>query len=481
MHQEVGWRPHEGPQTRFLASPVFEALYGGSRGGGKSDCLLYGGLRQVHHPKYRALILRRTFPELRELIDRSHDLFPRLGGAWVASEKRWVFPSGSTFEFGYGETLDEIQQYRGQQYTYIAYDEIGLVADQKVWLTLLTSIRHTSEGLVKMARCSANPGGKGHGWLRKRFINACPPDGTPIVDDIGNTRAFFQAKVYDNPSIIEKDPQYVKMLESLPDTMRRQELEGDWNSGTGLAFEELNQKIHFVPPRKAAPWEMVFASLDWGWSHAFSVGVYLVQADGVILKMDTITGRKLIPEQIVARVKAGLETLGLGFTDIRYTVSGSDVKIQDKARGNWGPSVSEQFQQYGWQLINADQNRVSGYQNMLRYLTWKPATPPLFRFMDTLGNRKCFDQLESMVVDPDFPNDVLKVDADPLTGEGGDDHYDETRYALMSRPVTPKEPQKYHDRIDRALAKNQEQEKQPSPFTKRHPGITTKDRTERIV
>ncbi len=497
IREEVGWRPHPGPQTRFLANPAFEVLYGGAAGGGKTDCLLYGGLRQVHIPGFRALFLRKTFPELREVMDRTQGTFKRLGGEWVASDKRWRFPSGAYYEFGYCDTWADVQQYQGQEFQYIAYDELGLIAEERLWLFLQSRCRSTNPNIRAMMRASANPGGAGHGWLKKRFVKTCEPDGTvlvlpqePVLMPDGSylnlpplTRAYVHARVWDNPSLIENNPQYISILKNLPAVLRRQLLEGDWSAGSGLAFEELNELQHFEKARPIAPWENVFAAFDWGYGHRFSAGLYLVQGDGDVLKVDTVSGRKLIPAQIVDRVQSRFADLGVPFHRLQYTVAGSDIKAQDKAKGNWGPSITEQFMQAGWMTINATPARIAGYQNMLHYLTWNQSKKPRFRFMDTPGNRQCFEQLEAMVVDPDSPDDVLKVDTDLTTGEGGDDFYDETRYALMSRPITPRLPKTARDRInqERLFAKAQEAEKQGTPWASRNPGLVTKDRTERVV
>lgn len=486
---EAAWKPHPGKQTKFLANPAFEVLYGGAAGGGKTDCLIYGGLRQVHIPGFRALFLRKTFPELREVMDRTQGIFRRFGGEWVASEKRWKFANGqSSYEFGYCETWTDVQQFQGQEFQYIAYDELGQIPEERIWLFLMSRCRSTNPSIQAMMRASANPGGAGHGWLKKRFVKPCPPDGQVMVMPTEPglpplTRAYVQAKVWDNPSLVENNPQYIAILKSLPTVLRQQLLEGDWSAGSGLAFEELHESAHFEKARPIEPWENVFASLDHGFTHRFSVGLYVVQANGDVLKVDTITGRKMIPEQIVERVRERFLELGVPFHRLSYTVSGSDTKAREISRGNWGPSVREQFFAAGWNLINADQARSAGYQNMLHYLTWNDQKKPKFRFMDTPGNRKCFEQLEAMTVDPDSPDDVLKVDVDPLTGEGGDDFYDETRYALMSRPVISRKPNATQDRInqERIFAKAQEPEKQSTPWAARHPGLISRERTDRTV
>jgi hypothetical protein len=138
----------------------------------------------------------------------------------------------------------------------------------------------------------------------------------------------------------------------------------------------------------------------------------------------------MVPTEIVDRVRSLLDLYGTGFLRLAYTVAGADVKIVDRARGNYGPSVLEQFMENGWYgLMPADQNRPGGYSNLLQHLH-----DGTLAFCDTPGNREVLKQLMGLVTDPDAPNDVLKVDVDPVTGEGGDDWYDMLRYGAMSRP-----------------------------------------------
>jgi hypothetical protein len=126
-----------------------------------------------------------------------------------------------------------------------------------------------------------------------------------------------------------------------------------------------------------------------------------------------------------------LKSHGLTFHNLSYTVAGSDVKIREEARGNYGPSVLEQFMSLGWfGIMVADQGRVAGYSNLLQYLHDKNLA-----FCDTPGNRLGVEQMLGLVVDPDAPNTILKTDVNPTTGEGGDDWTDALRYGAMSRPT----------------------------------------------
>ena len=177
----VLWAPHPGPQSAFLSSMAYEALYGGQAGGGKSDALLYGALRQVHYPRYRALILRRTFPELRELMDRALTTFGQTRGRWTEQSKRWTWPSGATVEFGYCATFADALQYQGQEFTFIGFDELGQIQEERVWTYLMSRCRQSAPDLVLQMRASANPGGPGHAWIKARFVDRCPVPGA-VVD-----------------------------------------------------------------------------------------------------------------------------------------------------------------------------------------------------------------------------------------------------------------------------------------------------------
>lgn len=435
--QRVGWKPHPGPQTSFLMSQAYDVGYGGSLGGGKTDALVHGGLRYAHHPKCRALFLRRTFKELRGVIDKTILEFNAMyGDCWVASENRFKLPSGATYEFGYLESFLDVQQYVGQEYTYIAFDQLEQMPDDRAWTTLLTRLRTTATDIVLMARSSFNPGGVGHGWIKRRYIAPCPPDGTPIFDEHGNTRAFFQATLYDNPTLMKADPGYERRLMALPPTLRDQMLYGKWDVGEGIAFPGLTAKPPYVT-RAKAPTGRLGSAFDWGYGHKWSFGIYQTLPGGVVERVDGVTGRRQTPTEIAERCLDLIRSrLGpdASFADVGPTFAGWDVKQRENARGNAGPSVSEQFMQYGWVLVPADIRRIAGYTNMLMYLDASRGAP-LFTFQNTPGNRIAVEQLMEMATDPDSPNDVLKVDVNPQTGEGGDDIYDEIRYFLMSRPL----------------------------------------------
>lgn len=432
--QDVLWSPHKGPQSAFLASTAYECLYGGQVGGGKSDCLIFGSLRQVHHPMYKALILRRTFPELRELMDRALAVFPQIGGEWNEQAKRYRWPQGAITEFGYCETYKDVLQYQGKQFTEIDFDELGQVAEERIWTYLMTRNRAAADGLVLRMRASANPGGAGHHWIKRRFIDQCPPDGTPITVKNGLTRAFVKATIWDNPTLVENDPLYIERLKELPELEYKWLAEGDWNAGGGLAFPELGDSDrYFVQPTRVPDHWRIFGAFDWGYAHPFAFGVFAVDESGGVYLIDSCHGRHLQPPEIAERWKRTIAAHNLTGR-LKMVVAGHDCWADIKARGERTPTLAEQFYTQGFILKKANISRIAGVQNMRNYFAARAGGTPRFRMFDTIGNRKTLEVLQNRIADPDDIEDVLKVDADE-SGVGGDDAYDMVRYGLASRPI----------------------------------------------
>ena len=447
--QSVIWQPNPGPQTSFLQATEFECLYGGAAGGGKTDAALFGGLRYIHVPDYKALFLRKTFPELAEVIDRSM-VFRHLGGKWNEQKKRWRFPSGAVYEFGYFDRWEHHMRYQGQEYQYITWDELGACAEERFWTFLQSRCRSTNPNLRPMMRATANPGGSGHAWLKKRFVDICGEDGSRLYTDTKTKlqRRFIPARLADNPTLDLNDPSYRQRLESLPDVLRKQLLHGDWGAAVGMALEELQRNTHMVDVTPVPSHWGYFASFDWGFSHPAAYGIFAIGPEKQVILVDSLHLWRKTPLEIVERIDEKLEQLGN--PPIRYTVAGRDCWADIKARGENVPTLAEQFAGWGHPLVRANTSRVAGLNNVRAYLTTrglgKAAVEPKFTMFETRGNLHTLDILQGLVVDPKDREDSLKSDADEY-GDGGDDPYDMVRYGLASRPIksmTPKK-KKVHD------------------------------------
>jgi hypothetical protein len=248
----------------------------------------------------------------------------------------------------------------------------------------------------------------------------------------------FYGTAYDNPVIDDAAIDELVSLYPAGSPSLDQEVYAKLlRAGVGVALDQLDDAKHFVPPHTIPSHWQQFGSFDWGFNHPYSFGWYACDEDGNIVKVDTISGRKEQPDEFAAKIEAAVP-----IDRLAWIVGGHDLKNDSKARGETGPTIKERLIRRGWKMIDAKISRVSGLNNLRLYLQWQatehtPETSPRFRMMDTAGNRECFTTLARMQIDPDNIEDALKVDAD-AGGKGGDDSYDETRYALMSRPFVPK-------------------------------------------
>jgi hypothetical protein len=180
--QEVIFQPNPGPQTDFLSAPEQEVLYGGAAGGGKSYAMLADPVRYFNNPKARMLLVRRTTEELRELVAVSKELYPRAipGIKFLERDKTWVAPSGASLWLSYLDREDDVSRYQGQAYTWIGFDELTQWPTPYAWDYMRTRLRTSKDsGLKLYQRATTNPGGPGHQWVKKMFVDPSAP-GVPF-------------------------------------------------------------------------------------------------------------------------------------------------------------------------------------------------------------------------------------------------------------------------------------------------------------
>ena len=416
--KEVIFEPNEGPQTDFLAAPETDVLYGGAAGGGKSYAMLVDPLRFAHRAAHRALILRRSMPELRELIDKSRELYPKAfpGCRFREVEKIWTFPSGAKLEFGFLERDADVYRYQGQAYSWIGFDEITHLATEFSWNYLSSRLRTTDPEIQPYMRCTANPGGAGAHWVKKRYVHPSEPNESFTGND-GLTRKFIPARLDDNP-YLSKDGRYEQMLKALPDVQRKQLLEGDWDITEGAAFTEFDTEIHVIPPFEIPiGWERV-KGIDYG---------YASESSCIWGCVDPTDGTLIIYRELYRKGLTG-EDLAVMITNMELEDPFSVQGVLDTAAwnrtGTTGPTVGETLQRAGHKLRRADKNRIQGKIQIHEYLRVQPSGRPKIQIFSCCPN--LIRELQSIPLDKSNPEDV--------DTHAPDHAYDALRYLIMSRP-----------------------------------------------
>ena len=414
----VVFHPNEGPQTEFLAAPEKDVLYGGAAGGGKSYAMLVDPLRYAHKKAHRALILRRSMPELRELIDKSRELYPQAfpGCKFREVEKLWNFPSGAKIEFGFLERDADVYRYQGQAYSWIGFDEITHLPTEFGWNYLASRLRTTDSSIETYLRCTANPGGVGAQWVKKRYVDPIDPNNSFIGKD-GLSRKFIPARLEDNP-YLALDGRYEQMLKALPPVQRRQLLEGNWDVAEGAAFVEFDPEVHIVAPFYIpVVWERV-KGIDYG---------YASESCCLWGSVDRSDGTLVIYRELYRKNLTGLD-LGRIITEMEIEDPFSVQGVLDTAAwaktGTTGPTVGETLQQLGHKLRRADKNRIQGKIQIHEYLKLQQSGRPRLQIFNTCPN--LIRELQSIPLSKTRPEDV--------DTNASDHAYDALRYLIMSRP-----------------------------------------------
>lgn len=243
------WVPNAGPQTLLVTCPIWDVLYGGARGGGKTDGLLgdftgfsiavgqarkgaqaWPGTAILGDAHARGLFVRRTYDELDEAVARSREILEPLGAAWKPSKYTWALPWGGFLKMRYLQRDADAARYQGHSYNWLGIDEAGNFPSAEPIKKLTATLRDRN-GVPARKRMSANPGGPGHSWLKSAYIDPAPPF-TPHLDpDTGLPRVYIPSRLEDNPALVANDPMYATRLRgSGPAWLVQAWLNGDWNA-----------------------------------------------------------------------------------------------------------------------------------------------------------------------------------------------------------------------------------------------------------
>lgn len=462
----VIWKPQP-RQFEFMRRAEDEVLYGGAAGGGKSDALVIEATRQVDIPHYKGLILRKTYPQLSELIEKSQRYYPQAfpKATYNDQKKTWTFPSGAKIVFGSLQHEKDKFNYQGKAFDFIGFDELTHFTFEE-YIYLKSRNRPNGPGTKVYMRNTANPGGVGHSWVKERFITAGDPmqtvwENVVIVHPDGHSerqwmsRTFVPSTVFDNKILLQNDPQYLARLASMPEKDRNALLYGDWDTYEGQFFED----FRIEPDMKAAnaaganesrealkaqrrwchviePFEIpvdwtIYRSFDWGYNKPFSVGWWAVDRDGVIYRILELYGCTETPNQGVKWIPDKL------FSEIqkiehehRWLKDKHIHGVADPAIWNaeMGVSIAETAMKYGIYFDKGDHERLPGWMQVhYRFAFDENGFPMMYIF----SNCKAFIRtMPILQYDEHKPEDL---DTD------GEDHVaDEVRYLCMARPIKPR-------------------------------------------
>lgn len=438
--QSIIFQPNDGPQTDFLSSSEQEVLYGGAAGGGKSYAMIADPIRYANNPKAKMLLVRKSTEELRELKSVSKELYPQAvpGCKYLERDSTWVFPSGATLWLSYLDRDDDVSRYQGQAFSWIGFDELTQWNTPYAWNYLRSRLRTPKgSGLKLYQRATSNPGGIGHAWVKKMFVDPAPYNSPFWATDIetGETlsrpeghslgagplfkRRFIPATLFDNPYLAE-DGLYESNLLSLPEHERRRLLEGDWTIAEGAAFPEFNIKEHVVDSFDIPSDWPKFRACDYGYGSYSAVLWFAVHPSGQL-----IVYRELYVSKVTAVDLADMILEAERGEKLRYGVLDSSLW---HSRGDTGPSLAEQMIRKGCHWRPSDRSRgsrISGKNELHRRFQVDGHTgEPGIVVLDTCRN--LISQLPSLPLD--------KKNAEDVDTNAEDHIYDALRYGIMTRP-----------------------------------------------
>lgn len=383
-------------QKQFLDCYADEVLYGGAAGGGKSyaqliDAFVYA----MKYPKSKQLILRRTYSELEKSLIRVHlGLYPKGVYTYNDSKHTGRFKNGSVIDFGYCDREMDVYQYMSAEYDVIRFDELTHFTES-MYIYLMSRIRGAND-YPKSIKCSTNPGGVGHSWVKKRFIDACV--GGKYEDENG-TRVFIPATVHENIFLMQKDSDYIKRLQRLSEKDRKALLYGDWDIFDGQYFTEWRKEIHVISP----------FVIPKHWKKYFTMDYGLDMLAGYVVAVDTY-GRAYVTKEIY---KPNL-IISAAAAEIKQLCAGEEISAYYAPPDMWnrrqdtGKSVAEIFLENGIMLTKSNNDRVHGWFTLKEYLkVYKDETGAETANLVFFDNcRNAIRCMPALTFDDKNPNDV---------------------------------------------------------------------------
>lgn len=423
--------------------------FGGARGGGKSWAIrTKATLLCLKHPGITIMIIRRTYPELEANHIRPFKKLLKIGTAEAAakyntSRKELTFPNGSMILFRYCKTDADVDSYQGTEVDVLFLDEATQLSELQI-KDLVACVRGAND-FPKRVYYTCNPGGKGHAYIKRLFI-----DRDFLSDEYPEDYSFIQSRVYDNEILMEKNPDYLRQLEALPEAQRKAWLDGDWNSFVGQVFAEWRndpdhykdrQWTHVIDDFTIPQTWKIYRGYDHGYAKPFSVCWFAVDHDG---KMYLVREWYGCTKQANTGVQMTVQAIADGIKEIERsdpnligrTVYGiADPAIWGQGKDAHGESIEDMFEACGVVNNRADHSRWAGLMQFHYRLAFDDHGIPMFYCF-----RSCKQFVRTIPILIYDEKHVEDIDTDL------EDHiYDATRYVFMEHPLNPRKNVKRYD------------------------------------
>lgn len=435
-------------QALFLSDTHKHVGYGGARGGGKSWAIRTKAILLCSSfPGIRILIVRQTYPELEEnhIVPLQQILVPGLA-KYNATNKKFTFKNGSTIKCQYCRNDKDLKNFQGVEYDVIFIDEATNFTEFQ--LKAITACRRGVNAFPKRVYYTCNPGGQGHGYIKRIFIDRNFEEGESPED-----YAFIQALVHDNKALLEADPDYVKYLEALPPKLRKAWLEGSWDIFEGQFFEEFRDDPEHYEDRKwthvIEPFEIpfgwkIFRSYDYGYAKPFSCSWWAVDYDGRLYRILELYGWTGLPNEGVKwDPYKQMSEIKKVETQHPWLKGKKITGVADPAiwASDTGESINDVALKHHIIFSKGDNARIAGWMQVHYRLTFDEEGYPM---MYVFNNCKNFIRtIPLMMYD--------ETNVEDLNTELEDHIADETRYMCMSRPIAPVKVNKQIRDIDDPL------------------------------
>ncbi|MGM9358027.1 phage terminase large subunit [Flavonifractor plautii] len=390
-------------QWQFIESKTRYTAYGGARGGGKTHVLIRACIRgALQYPGIKILILRRTYPELEQTIIQpmnklvnSATMDGRPCGDLIATYngtmRMLFFANGSTVKFGHLQSAAAITEYQGQEYDWIFMDEATHFTEYE-FRTMGATLRGVNE-IPKHFYLTCNPGGVGHQWVKRLFVTR-EYEGV----ESGRDYSFIPATVEDNKELLKASPEYIQMLDTLPEDIRAAHRYGDWDAMAGQYFSEFRRERHVVKP--------FIVPKEWPRYRAFDYGLDMFACYWFAIDFDDrvwVYREYCESGLIVSEAAAAMRRLTPPGEQIQFTVAPPDMWSTQKDTGR---TMAEIFMENGIGIVRASSQRVQGWMVVKEFLKERPDGRPGMLFTEDCP--RMIRDLPALQHDEKNPSDCAK-------------------------------------------------------------------------